>query len=677
MNIFFALSMLLSGIACVDPDTPVTPPDTKPDAELVSFKWDFNDSEGWVYSHQDTAPDPQWALSGGNLVLSTRGGTRDRSKMSTLRDDFIDGTYTWRFNVPNIAPGDQVSIAGFIYQDDHHEVDFEIGYGSKAVRDEYGIKPGELVACMTNQDFPVSSTYTAITPGWHVFSIKMEIVNGFYVIRWIIDGNECKKIDVDYDEEDARFRVFCSVENLLFMGDNPTTKDYSARFDYVSFEGHLAGTYKDNGPAEAKSFAVSGLRGASDGQSIALWDADMMREFTLGDKCSTIAGKAVNCDKYVALYPFNPNATLKGSIVSTSVSEETPAYARLEDVPSLSVGASSSDSGAIDFKQGVAYASFTLGEGFGDAAYITFESSSSLPLCGDVFLDTSSKSPKAVCPSGGAKLTVRPADGLLKQGEKYYFPIIPGVYQNGFSLVVEQSGARLEVPLKGDFSFTAGSVTDLGNIRNVAEWTVTRWDFEKDIDGWYYYTHSSGPSRQYYEIIDGCVKIWTLAGTLDRNKLHTYRKDFGEGEYEFRVYVNKVAPGEKVSTGCFIYADDTHELDFEIGYGSSGARRGCGATADQMVACMTNQGNPFNSTYTPISVGWHTCTLKMEVVNSRYVASWWIDGTKVKTLNLNFGPDVKFLISVSVENLEFMGEKTPEHDNYALFDYVAYKQKNY
>ena len=51
------------------------------------------------------------------------------------------------------------------------------------------------------------------------------------------------------------------------------------------------------------------------------------------------------------------------------------------------------------------------------------------------------------------------------------------------------------------------------------------------------------------------------------------------------------------------------------------------------------------------------------------------DDIKIKELDLRYGPEIKFLISVSVENLEFMGDFQPTHENYGLFDYVSYKRK--
>lgn len=480
-----ALALLLAGAACTPSNGTGSTKEDDPKVEeqtAKTYRWDFDNLDDWTYTHQDNATTQQYSLENGILSIWTRANTRDRSKVKTYQNDFIDGEYTWRINVPNIPAGEQASIAGFIYQDDEHELDFEIGYGSKAVREEYGIAAGDLVACMTNQGHPFKSGYTPIKPGWHTFTIRMEIKNGFYVAHWIIDGEEKQTLDLDFDTADAMFRIYCSVENLLFIGDNIPQHETKAKFDYVSFTGNISGS----------------------------WDGS----------------KIDDPEPEIPQNPENPEP-------------ENP---------------------------------------------------------------------------------------------------------------------------------------DLGVITG---WNETTWDFNTSINGWYYYTHNPEQGAQCYSIEDGCVKIWTNANTMDRNKLHTNSRNFGEGEYIFRLFVSDIAPGEKCSIGAFIYCDDKHELDFEIGYGTEADRAKCGAKSDEMVCHMTNQANPFKSVPCAISKGWHICKLKLEDVDGKYTATWHVDDVLKNTLHLGFGKTTKFLISVSVENLHFLGDHMPTHTNYALFDYVTYREPIY
>lgn len=459
-----AAAAIMSCCACQSKTDTETPDNGQKEEIIVYVKdgwpsvtWNFDNAEGWEYTHQDDAPKEQYSIEGGMLKLWTRAGSTDRSKLRTLKDNFGEGLYTWKIQIPSIAPGEQASIAGFIYQDDAHELDFEIGYGTAETREKCGAKDGQMVACMTNQGFPFISEYTPVDPGWHEFAISLLEEDGKYTARWIIDGKLSQTQKLMFGPE-TEFKVYCSVENLRFMGDHVPEYDNSALFDWVSFTG--------------------------------------------------------------------PNA------------------------------------------------------------------------------DKEPETPPVVDPT--------------EPEEK-----------------------------------------------------VVRWDFDT-VDGWYYYTHNPGPV-EYYSIKDGLLSITTKGNTMDRNKLQSNDR-FGKGVYTWRLYVPEIEKQAQVSVGAFIYQNDEHELDFEIGYGKAYARESCSAAEDELVACLTNQQNPHNSTYVPIKPGWHVVAIRMDVdATNYYKASWVIDGETVKTLPLNFGPDKysRFLVACSVENLTFLGDHQPTRDHTALFDWVT------
>lgn len=209
---------------------------------LTDVVWEFDNADGWEYFHQDTATVTQYALADGKLALTTRAYTYDRSKMHTIDKDFAAGEYRWRTYVPPVTVGEQVSIGSWIYHDDHHELDFEVGSGKKDIREECGAAPDELLACMTNQDFPFKSGYTPIKPGWHDFAIRLDVrPDGNYTAVWSIDGEERQTLDLQFGPEYG-FAVCCSVENLKFIGDTIPVSDYTALYDRVSFRGTKAVT---------------------------------------------------------------------------------------------------------------------------------------------------------------------------------------------------------------------------------------------------------------------------------------------------------------------------------------------------------------------------------------------------------------------------------------------------
>lgn len=640
-------------------------------AKEVQIKWDFENADGWAYTHQDTATIKQWYIKNGSLYLRTRAETRDRSKMYTLQNDFINGTYTWKIYIPNIAAYEQASIAGFIYFDDKHEIDFEIGYGKKQIREQYGAGAGELMACMTCQGNPFSSSYVPISPGWHTFSIKLDLKKEKYTASWLIDQVEHKKVPLDFGPAEAGFQIMCSMENLEFIGEQIPSHDNYARFDYVSFNGNTSGSYKDPGAPVNKTFFTSGDFPEKDGIKASVFNTHGMSEFSWRSAKKALEGIITETDSYTALFPYDEAATLHNKIISTNVSQNQVAV--LDEKLCRILSVATTKDGEFRFKPVSSRLSFSLGKDLSDVRKIEISGNKGETISGHIKVDIDQLSIN--CSGEGLSVFITPETGTeFETGKTYYIPMIPGAFNKGFSFILHKNEENILFNSKDAIILKQGETTSLGEVNNTEVWEETRWDFDNNIDGWHYYTHTPNPQTQYYELTEGSVKIWTLANTMDRNKLHTNSKSYGAGIYTWRVYVSKIASGEKASIGAFIYSSDKHELDFEIGYGKNSARASCNAGSEEMVACMTSQANPHKSTYTPISVGWHTLTLRMDIVNGKYKASWYIDGEHKKSLSLKFGQERKFLISCSVENLEFMGDHQPTHDNYALFDYVSYKR---
>lgn len=203
-----------------------------------NISWNFNDIKDWKHTHQDDSPNPQYSIQDGKLSIFTRGNTNDRQKMRTIANHFTSGTYSWRVKIPEILSSEQVSIGCFIYCDDHHELDFEIGYGKESKRKEIKVSQDELVAYMTCQDFPYSSECIPIKSGWHTFIIQLDLVDKKYLASWIIDGELKMKEQLKFGPE-VSFIIFCSVENLKFIGDEIPKNETYGVFDWVSFDGQI------------------------------------------------------------------------------------------------------------------------------------------------------------------------------------------------------------------------------------------------------------------------------------------------------------------------------------------------------------------------------------------------------------------------------------------------------
>lgn len=200
-------------------------------------KWDFDTLDGWEYAHQDNNPNRQCEVRDGILKIYTRAQSKDRKKIRTIDKKYTTGRYTWKTYISDLGPGDQTSIGSWIYCDDHHEIDFEVGYGKQEIRERLGAQEDEVIAYMTTQDHPFQSVPKVIKKGWHIFEIDITSINGNYFIEWIIDGETVSKVQQTYGSEYA-FRIFCSVENLHFIGDTPASKDNYGLFDYVTYQFH-------------------------------------------------------------------------------------------------------------------------------------------------------------------------------------------------------------------------------------------------------------------------------------------------------------------------------------------------------------------------------------------------------------------------------------------------------
>ena len=223
-NLLLFLLILCGGSLCAQ-----VPP--------MKAEWDFNTLEGWTYCHQDNNPERQCEIKKGKLKIWTRKGSTDRKKMCTNTRIYTTGRYIWRTYVPKMNQGDQVSVGSWLYCDDKHEIDFEVGPGNEHIRKQLNAGKKDMVVYMTTQGNPYHTTPVLIRPGWHIFEIDVTLVNGCYQVEWLIDGKSQNVVQQTYGKEIA-FYIYCSVENLKFLGTHPTTCDNYGLFDYVKYSYH-------------------------------------------------------------------------------------------------------------------------------------------------------------------------------------------------------------------------------------------------------------------------------------------------------------------------------------------------------------------------------------------------------------------------------------------------------
>jgi hypothetical protein len=196
------------------------------------------------------------------------------------------------------------------------------------------------------------------------------------------------------------------------------------------------------------------------------------------------------------------------------------------------------------------------------------------------------------------------------------------------------------------------------------------WNFD-NLTGW---EDATQVGNKNYWIENGSLRMFTNPNTWERVKVKTI-STFTAGTYSWRVYIPEMGVGDMASIGAFLYNNDTHELDFEVGYGTQAIRTQLAAQPDDLIVYMTSQANPFQSIPKKIKrAQWYTLSLQLTLNSKgRYNVNWKIDGIVLATAQLTYGTATNFKIFCSVENLTFIGDHIPNSQNYALFDSVEFK----
>jgi len=191
----------------------------------------------------------------------------------------------------------------------------------------------------------------------------------------------------------------------------------------------------------------------------------------------------------------------------------------------------------------------------------------------------------------------------------------------------------------------------------------------------YWEDASQNNSPKSYHLENGQLKIITRPHLWDRVKIKTKRKDFGLGTYTWRVYVPKMRIGDKASIGAFVYLDDQHELDFEIGSGKHFFREKLGAKPDEVLVYCTSQNAPFSSDALVLKRdAWYELTLQiLEDKTGVYNVNWFVNAKLQKSIKLNYGKAHQFSVYCSLENLDFIGNKLPDYPHFTLFDWFKYE----
>ncbi|KAA6323627.1 hypothetical protein EZS27_026950, partial [termite gut metagenome] len=234
--------------ACDDSakDDRFTDDPTKPEEgtllEDQATKWDFATLEGWESAnqgndeiiHHSIKSDVADCTDGKALRIYTEADSQQRKKVRS-RKQYGSGLYTWRTYISDLDEAKRVSIGSWLWHDDEHELDFEVGSGTSEEREALQMGDDEVIAYITSQaHFEVHQKVKIKKNEWHIFQIDLKLVDDNYFATWLIDDVSCAAQQLSFGE-DYPFYIFCSVENLKFIGDTWPDKENDGLWDYVIY----------------------------------------------------------------------------------------------------------------------------------------------------------------------------------------------------------------------------------------------------------------------------------------------------------------------------------------------------------------------------------------------------------------------------------------------------------
>lgn len=173
------------------------------------------------------------------------------------------------------------------------------------------------------------------------------------------------------------------------------------------------------------------------------------------------------------------------------------------------------------------------------------------------------------------------------------------------------------------------------------------WNFDS-MEGWI--TANQGNDPVNHASIEGniqcsdgkALKIFVNANTQQRKKIRTVQQ-YGSGLYTWRTYISDLGEVERTSIGSWLWHDDKHELDFEVGSGTAKERLALGLTSDEVIAYITSQDNPWLQQKVGITKNaWHEFQIDLKLVGNKYFATWLIDKQPYAMQQLSYGEEIPF-----------------------------------
>lgn len=597
-------------------------------AQKKGDKYNLDSFKGVFLSGLNDAPNPitlvddEGCEDGKGIRIYTRpgeaymGSNGDRFKVN-IDKMYYSGRYEWRVFIPKLGMNDRTSVAGFIYNDDRHELDFEISSGRSEERAKYGASEDELLCLISSQANPFVGVTTVIKADtWHTIAIDMKLNEaGKYVGEWLVDDKPITSQTLEFGEEIA-FRPIFSVENLMGMGDHAATQENYAIFDWFEYIPYDYSKQPIGGDTEEPE---------PDGK-IVKWDFD---DNTVPAEWLS-AGVATFADGWMTLPMPGCHILINDDMGAGRVTFEI-------DVPQVGVG-----------------------EKYVAGPNINVNNVPNVERSFSMFVWSGSQTDRDAVGALPGQMLVRCYTEALGV---YNVPIDPGKHT-----------FTLDLRLNADDQYYCTWIVDGEKVKSFQTWYTSAenkfnlqfstmangggWQGQTDCSSTYEIKYNYIEYKKYGEVgneeenkpafeFDEVPSGWNLGdasvseGYLNVSNGQVARTDItvGAAKYAFELEVPKVPAGEKWFNGINIFATNADERSFSL-YVCPGAqawRDAAGAIPGQMlVRCYTEAMDPF---FLAVDPGIHTFELDLQLNEDGYLPVWSMDGDEIIRKQTSYTPE--------------------------------------
>ncbi len=600
-------------------------------AQMEGDKYNLDSFDGLYITGLNDAPNPvtlvddEGCEDGKGIRIYTRPGEEhmgtngDRFKVNT-RKRYYSGRYEWRVYIPKLGMNDRCSVAGFLYYDDTHELDFEISSGTAENRATYGAGADELLCLITSQANPhVSATEVIKADAWHNIAIDLKLNDeGKYVAEWLVNDKPVISETMDFGEE-IPFRAIFSVENLMGMGDHAATQENYAIFDWFEYIPYEYSKDPEGTVVEEPE---------PDG-TITRWDFDD----NLVPASWVAPGAATVSDGWLILPMPNCHTTINNDMGPGKVTVEI-------DVPQIGVGEKYVAGPNIDLSSGPegverSFSMFVWAGNQADRDVVGAVSGQMLVRC---YTEGMGVFNVPIDP-GTHTFTL---DLRLNDEDCYYCTWIVDdtkvtTYQSDYTSA------------ENKFNLKFSTMSDGGNWQgstNCARTYETKYNY---IEYKKYNVEGSGEDNTVAFEFDEAPAGWTLgdavisdgALNISNGQLVTTDIVAGAAKYAFEMDVPEVPAGEKWFNGMNILAtnvgDAENTFSLYICPGAQAWRDEAGAVTGQMLIRCYTEGQ--GAVFTAIDPGVHTFELDLQLNENGYLPIWSVDGREITRWQSSYTPD--------------------------------------